>query len=82
MYVLYLPCCSTLQINLILKQLEVRVEENTSKPLLALVASAEGSLSNWSSEVHMCVCILLCMHNLCYITFRKGTQGMDSLYGY
>jgi vacuolar protein sorting-associated protein 13A/C len=37
-------------INLLLKHMEVRVEGNTSKPLLALVASADGSFSSWTSE--------------------------------
>ena len=40
--------------------MEVRVEGNTSKPLLALVASADGSFSSWTSEVGdvlaHCVC--------------------------
>ena len=46
------------------------MEGNTSKPLLALVASAEGSLSNWSSEV--CMCVYFCVwyskaYNMIYV---------------
>ena len=34
-----------------MKQVEVKMEGESARPLIALIAGASGSVSNWSSEV-------------------------------
>lgn len=39
------------QMEVHVKQVEVKVEGESARPLIALIASASGSVSNWSTEV-------------------------------
>jgi len=48
------------------KQVEVKVEGESARPLIALIASASGSVSNWSTEV----CVRTGMGGHCIISYR------------
>lgn len=86
MLVLYLLTVHTyirtyVQMEVHVKQVEVKVEGESARPLIALIASASGFVSNWSTEVCVstgmgghciisymsrCKCVFLCVCDLSY----------------
>ena len=49
-----------MQMEVHVKQVEVKVEGESARPLIAVIAGASGSVSNWSSEV--CAASLKCFY--------------------